>query len=133
MITVLENFESLIEEIIKLFNQKFGEGNPLKKWRNGLVERVGFLGVDNSIEYSFHGAGCTIEFNDGRIVSFDFDENGMYVYSIFKFKLYLDSSLNDFKFLSLEELTELVNELVRLNKIQVIEGIGMRLAAPSAL
>lgn len=38
-----------------------------------------------------HGAGCTVEFSDGKSVSFDLDERGNYCFDTWKFKRYTES------------------------------------------
>jgi hypothetical protein len=38
-----------------------------------------------------HGAGCTIEFKEGKLVSFDLDEMGSYCFDSWKFKRYTES------------------------------------------
>lgn len=77
------------------FLEKFGRGNPVGMWRQGLIDRIGFLDDNNKIEYSFHGAGCTVELENGEVVSFDFSEDGGFTFDLFKLNLFVSSVLPD--------------------------------------
>lgn len=88
---LLEQFEDRIQKVIDGFVQKFGVRNPLGLWRNGFIDRIGFLDNQETIEYSLHGAGCTVEFSDGAIVSFDFGLKQEYTFDRFKFNVFLES------------------------------------------
>jgi hypothetical protein len=91
IIILLKLYEYSILEVIDLFVLNFNERNPTKLWRNGSIERIGYLGVSRVIEYSFNGAGCTVSFPDGRIVCFDFDINNDYYFNKFKFLIFIES------------------------------------------
>lgn len=118
-IKILNNFltqyESKINIVIDYFTENFGVKNPTKKWRNGLINRTGFLDKEMQVAYSFHGAGCTAEFNSGEIVSFDFDEVDEYSFDVFKFKLFLESNpeFNDY-ISSLDDTIDQI-EIIRIN------------------
>lgn len=88
----LIRYETQIKTVIDYFNSKFGTQNPIRKWRNGLIERTGYLDDEKQIEYSLHGAGCTVGFNNGEIISFDFSEDGGYDFDAFKFKIFIEST-----------------------------------------
>lgn len=93
---LLETYIKKIEETIDLFQIKFGVKNPIGMWRNNLIERVGFLTTDDGeIEYSFHGSGCTVETPDGEVISFDFLENDIVHFDLFKFQLFAESVLGE--------------------------------------
>jgi hypothetical protein len=101
----LNIYEDYIIVSINYFIENFQVKNPNSKWRNGLVKRTGFLDKDSKIEYSFHGVGCTIEFNNGEIVSFDFSENDDYSFDFFKFKVFLETNSQlDISNLNLEDI-----------------------------
>lgn len=88
---LLNEYEKNICSVVTLFNEKFNTSNPVKKWRNGEIQRIGFLDDKKLIEYSLHGAGCTVEFQDKCIVSFDFDVTDQYTFDLFKFKIFIES------------------------------------------
>lgn len=91
----IEYFFSLYKDriniIINLFEIKYGVKNPIKIWRNGLIPRTGYLDINNKTNYSLHGFGCTVEFDNGEIVSFDFSDNEIINIDAFKFELFLQS------------------------------------------
>lgn len=88
----LSVYEEAIKKVINLFEEKFHVPNPLSMWRNGFIERVGYLDSDNNIEYSLHGAGCTIVLKDDTIISFDFGTSDNYTFDVFKFKVFVETS-----------------------------------------
>lgn len=87
----LISYEAKINTILNLFKHEFGVKNPQAKWRHGLIPRTGTLKGDCEMNYSFHGAGCTVEYFDNEIVSFDFFED-TYSFDLFKFKLFIESN-----------------------------------------
>ena len=107
--------------LTKLNELTFGCENPLPLWRKGIVSRTGFLSPDES-EYSLHGHGCTVEKN-GRLISFDFDKDGNYCYSVFKFMLFDDNEALGSEFVVEEFKRMLVNGV-----LVKIPGHGVRLA-----
>lgn len=121
-------FEDEISEIIRLFNMKFHTRNPLKIWRNGLIEKNGYLDFSKETEYSLHGAGCTVEYNNGKLISFDFDEEDNFCYSPFKLMLYAQSMGEN---LSESQIQSEFQNLEKEGKIEVLSG-GIRLK-PGAL
>ncbi|PWV56683.1 hypothetical protein C7475_1011200 [Chitinophaga sp. S165] len=68
-----------------LFYQKFGVRNPTSKWRDGLIARTGFLDKNNKIQYSLHGAGCTVWMEDEETIFIDFLEGEDYSFDSWKF------------------------------------------------
>jgi hypothetical protein len=90
--SLLELYVEIINNITRQFLIKFGKVNPSKLWRQGSIERTGVL--DNGkTKFSFHGSGCTIEYEDGVIVSFDFLENDTFTFDLFKFENFVLSKL----------------------------------------
>lgn len=88
---LLELYLGRVNLVKDYFLMKFGEVNPLKKYWQGVIERTGVLEFEHRIEYSFHGGGCTAEFERGEIVSFDFLEDDTITFDLFKFKLFVES------------------------------------------
>jgi hypothetical protein len=115
---LLELFLSRINTILNAFSTNFGEINPIYKWRNNLIERTGFLDKEKTIEYSFHGAGCTIEFPNGEIVSFDFLDSQRFTFDLFKFKLFVLSKLSHED--EIEKLFQSI-ELLKENNCWIIQ------------
>lgn len=89
---LLKSYEDKIDLVMNLFAAKFGSKNPTKQWRMGIVDRVGILDGEYKVEYSFHGAGCTAELENGEVISFDFLEDNSPTYDLFKFQLFLEST-----------------------------------------
>jgi hypothetical protein len=77
------------------FKYKFGVKNPIEKWRQGLIKRTGYLDRNNEVQFSLHGAGCTVEFANGEIVTFDFTEDEKINIDLFKFKIFVLSYLSN--------------------------------------
>jgi hypothetical protein len=86
---LLDSYVERIQEVIQIFMNCFGHKNPTKLWRQGLIDRTGFLDEKKQIEYSLHGAGCTIEFPNEEIISFDFLEDETITFDLFKFENYV--------------------------------------------
>jgi hypothetical protein len=121
IIDQLYEFERQIKDLLWQFKAAFGQSNPVPLRMRGKIPRTGLLPPDN-IAYSIHGHGCTVE-RDGRTLSFDFDKDGGYCYSPFKFGLFVDDkAMDDSKLVS--EFQRLVQE----GKLEVIAGHGVRLA-----
>lgn len=87
-------YKCKIESIVDFFYSEYGVKNPIKLWRNGVIPRIGYLNLDGKALYSLHGSGCTVEFDNGQIVSFDFSDDKLFNFDIFKFKLFLESISN---------------------------------------
>ncbi|WP_219161619.1 DUF6896 domain-containing protein [Hymenobacter profundi] len=77
--------------VIQLFQERLAATSPVYAWRSGRLDRTGFLDTEQTMGYALHGAGCTVEFNERKLVSFDWDETGNYSFDAWKFKLYTDS------------------------------------------
>lgn len=90
---LLDIYVSRINVALQLFIKKFKVRNPCKLYWQGLVNRTGFLDNDQKIEYSFHGSGCTIEFENGDIVSFDFLEDDSITFDLFKLETFLSEKI----------------------------------------
>lgn len=90
--SLLELYTNRINTIVDKFSIKFGQKNPAGLWRQGLIDRTGFL---DDAEFAFHGAGCVVEFENGEIVSFDFLEDDTFVFDLFKFEIFVSSKLPD--------------------------------------
>ena len=88
---LLASYGKDVRLIIRLFKDQFATTNPVHAWRSEQLNRVGFLDAEKTIEYVMHGAGCSVEFKDGKLVSFDWDTTGSYYFDPWKFKLYADS------------------------------------------
>jgi hypothetical protein len=80
-----------IRLVLQLFRQHCGIANPVKACWSQQLQRTGFLDAEQSLAYAVHGAGCTVEFPAGTLVSFDLDERDQYRFDPWKFKLYADS------------------------------------------
>ena len=117
----LSEFEFQIRDVISRFKTSFGDTTPNHLWRSGRIERTGFLDADKRIEYSFHGAGCTVDLN-GKIVSFDFDLGGQFCYTAFKFFLFLNDEAVDEN-----DLSKAFVELVEQGTMTHIPNRGVRL------
>lgn len=91
VLQLLTNYGKDIRLVLQLLEEHFAIANPILEWRSKHLDRVGFLDVKNGVEYSMHGAGCTVEFGEEKLVSFDIDETGNYCFDAWKFKLYADS------------------------------------------
>lgn len=89
----LRLFERDIRRVISAFEEQFGVANPGPLWRQGKIDRIGRLNPFDS-EFSLHGFGCTAEIGN-KLASFDFDPKGEFLYSPFKFQLYLDDESLD--------------------------------------
>lgn len=121
----LQEFESWIRDAMSRFQAAFGSSNPIPLWRSGRIQRTGHLDAEKQIEYSCHGAGCTVDYA-GRIVSFDFDGDGQFCYTPFKFALFVDDdSLDE------QELVLKFTELVAQGVLVSIVSRGVRLSASS--
>lgn len=121
LLELLVKFEGDIRDCMSLFVEAFGTSNPSKLWRNKTIPRVGTVGPSHW-EYSMHGLGCSVDVK-GRGVSFDFDSNGDFIYSSFKFLCYLDDDA-----WSLDEINSFFMELHAMQKLHVVPGRGVRLA-----
>lgn len=88
---LLDNYKKNISIVVDLFISNFGVKNPIKKWRNELIPRTGYLDKKKSIEYSFHGVGCTVEFANKEIISFDFDKEDKFILDKYKFWIFVNS------------------------------------------
>lgn len=84
-----------IREMLQFFRHRYGIDNPVKAYHRGRLQRTGFLQENGTLEYSVHGAGCSVESPEGRLVSFDLDERGQYLFDAWKFKLYADNPAVD--------------------------------------
>lgn len=124
--TRIQEFENAIRDVLSRFEAMFGTHNPIPLWRQGRIARTGFLSQGQQDEYSFHGSGCTVEI-DGRTVSFDFDEDGQYCYTAFKFGLFLDDdSVND------SLIADLFVQMVDRGELVHVPGNGVRLVHSSS-
>jgi hypothetical protein len=110
---LLDNYKTNINIVVDLFIANFGVKNPTKKWRNELIPRTGYLDKKKSIEYSLHGAGCTVEFANEKIVSFDFDKDDKFVLDKYKFWMFVNSS-NESK-----EVKDYVEDLINSKEWQI--------------
>jgi len=100
---------------------KTGQANPISLWRQGKIERVGFMGTNREVEYSLHLRGCSAEY-DNKLIRFDYEQDSNFVYNPFKFMMVLpeDSIEHD-------ELEQLFIELRDEGELEYIEGRGVRL------
>lgn len=87
----LQLYDERIQHVKEGFKDKFGFENPIIEWRRGHIKRTGFLDSFEKNEYSLHGNGCTVEFENNEIISFDFSETDEYNIDNFKFQLFIDS------------------------------------------
>jgi hypothetical protein len=92
---LLELYVSRINTTIQLFINMFKVKNPCKLYWQGSVKRTGFLDNKGKIEYSIHGSGCTVEFDNGDIVSFDFLEDDSITFDLFKLEIFVSERLNN--------------------------------------
>jgi hypothetical protein len=122
----LFEFEAQIKNVLRQFEAAFGHRNPVPLRMQGKIPRTGLLPPDD-VEYSIHGHGCTVERN-GRTISFDFDKDGGYCYTAFKFGLFVDDDAIDDASIASE-----FQCLVQEGKLESIAGQGVRLApSPSS-
>ncbi|RZJ93099.1 MAG: hypothetical protein EOO60_05930 [Hymenobacter sp.] len=91
VLRLLSQYREAIEGISNLFSQRFAGVNAVRDWRRHHLARVGYLDGNHTIEYAMHGAGCTVGFAQGKLVSFDLDESGNYLFDAWKFKRYAES------------------------------------------
>lgn len=91
VLRLLADYGKDIRFVIQLSEKRFGIPDAIRQWRSKQLDRTGFLDAARTIEYAMHGAGCTIEFENGKLVSFDLDERGSYCFDPWKFKLYTES------------------------------------------
>jgi hypothetical protein len=120
----LIEFESEIKRAVLLIHHKYGNTHPIALWRNGTMERIGVIDSNSKINYSFHGAGMTLEIND-KILSFDLDENGSWSYDSFKFFNFLSSDnavIADAKLVN-----QFLDELVKDGVLEDIKTGGLYL------
>jgi hypothetical protein len=109
--TLLDIYVNKINVVLQFFFNLFNFKNPSKLWRRGLVNRIGYLDEKKQIEYSFHGAGCTVEFENGEIISFDFLEDDTFTFDLFKFETFvLDKIENKESMISFFQKIELYKE-----------------------
>jgi hypothetical protein len=90
---LLDLYVSRINLTLQLFIKKFNVKNPCKLYWQGLVNRKGFLDVEKKIEYSLHGSGCTVEFDNGDIISFDFLEDDSTTFDLFKLETFVSERI----------------------------------------
>lgn len=91
LVRLLANYGKDVRLVIQLLEERFGVPDAIRQWRSKPLDRVGFLDMEENIQYALHGAGCTIEFQDGKLVSFDLSETGGYDFDAWKFKRYTES------------------------------------------
>jgi hypothetical protein len=91
LIQLLAEYGKDVRLVIQLLEERFGIPDAIRQWRSKFLGRVGFLDVEETVHYAMHGAGCTVEFADGKSVSFDLDESGSYYFDAWKFKRYTES------------------------------------------
>jgi len=113
--------ESQIRKVIEVFIDSFGQANPGPLWRQGKIDRVGYAGVNKEVGYSLHGRGCSVDFNHKHI-SFDFDQKGDFVYTPFKFMLFLPEDSVEHS-----DLESLFLRFLEEGEFELIAGRGVRL------
>jgi hypothetical protein len=115
---LLGNYQREILNVIGMFNSTYGIKNPSKYWRIGKIDRIGFLDITKMVEYTLHGGGVTVEFDKGKLVSFDFDQNDDYTFDPYKFQLFIetDESINIDK-------TSII-KFIENNELNVIKNNG---------
>jgi hypothetical protein len=91
VLRLLADYSKNIRLVIQLLEERFGIPDAIQQWRSKQLDRTGFLDVARTIHYGMHGAGCTIEFKEGKLVSFDLDEKSSYCFDPWKFRLYTES------------------------------------------
>jgi hypothetical protein len=91
VLRLLADYGQDIRLVLQLLEERFKIPNAIHQWRSKQLDRTGFLDVARTIHYGMHGAGCTIEFKEGKLVSFDLDEMGSYCFDSWKFKRYTES------------------------------------------
>jgi len=91
VLRLLADYGQDIRLVLQLLEERFKIPNAIHQWRSKQLDRTGFLDVARTIHYGMHGAGCMIEFKEGKLVSFDLDEMGSYCFDSWKFKRYTES------------------------------------------
>ena len=91
VVELLAAYGRAIRGMLYLFHERYGIDNPVKAYHSRQLPRTGFLHESGTLEYSVHGAGCSVESADGRVVSFDLDERDQYRFDAWKFKLFADN------------------------------------------
>jgi hypothetical protein len=91
---LLDLYVSRINITLQLFIKKFKVKNPCELYWQGLINRIGFLDDEQKIQYSFHGSGCTVEFDNGDIISFDFSEDDSITFDLFKLEIFVSERTN---------------------------------------
>ena len=91
VVRLLALYREDIRLVLSLFQQRFGPGNPVHAWRQGRLDRVGHLDGEQTMEYSLHGGGCTVELPGATCVSFDWEDTSTPSFDPFKFQVYVES------------------------------------------
>lgn len=91
VVRLLTDYGKDIRLVLQLLEEHFRIPDAIWQWRSKGLDRIGFLDVQRTIHYAMHGAGCTVEFQDGKHVSFDLNETGNYHFDAWKFKRYTES------------------------------------------
>lgn len=103
---LLDLYVDKINVALQLFKDRFKVKNPRRLYGQGLLNRTGFLDAENKVEYSIHGAGCTVEYDNGDTISFDFLEDDSITFDLFKLQVFVSERLGDS-----DELTKSFQEI----------------------
>jgi len=69
----IHEYLGVIENSLKLFEQRFGRRDVLSAWRQGVLSKDGMLTDD--VEYELHGVGCYVS-SPSFDIDFDFGPGG---------------------------------------------------------
>jgi hypothetical protein len=68
-VKLVVDYMAAVEEILRVFERKFGRRDLLRAWRERAISQSGQLQDD--VQYHMHGYGCAVEYPDYD-VDFDF-------------------------------------------------------------
>ncbi|WP_321470274.1 DUF6896 domain-containing protein [Halarcobacter sp.] len=117
--SILKDYFDDIKRCKSLFKEKFGQEFPLTLWRKKAIPKESI--IKEGINYSFHGVGCYIQFENYGI---DFDENFDPVFDYYKLKDYIEEKNNylDNNYYDLKDYNIQLNEGLENGLIEKVSG-----------
>jgi hypothetical protein len=106
---IITDFFNDLNNVKKLFLNKFGNANYIHLKNSNSVAKNGFL--TTNIRYSFHGLGCEVYFKRHSI-DFEFDSNGMIVgFTTWNLYKYYQQRMELYSELKIKSLLEFKNSI----------------------
>ncbi|GAK95247.1 hypothetical protein JCM19298_1576 [Nonlabens ulvanivorans] len=68
---LIQDYQKSVDEVVAIFQKRYGVENLLDGWHSGLYEQTGKLKEYGIKFYAFHGIGLSTHFED-KLVDFDF-------------------------------------------------------------